>query len=74
MTELGAVIGANVRVTRVARGLSQRELSASAGISKRYLREIEHGRANVRLSVIEKLATALATTAAELATRKKTSG
>lgn len=70
MTDLRAIVGQNVRTTRLARGLSQRELSARAEISMRYLREIEHGRANARLQVLDRLALALATTPASLAMRE----
>lgn len=67
MSDLRIIIAQNVQTTRLARGLSQAELAARAGISMRYLREIEHGRANMRLQVIERLARALGTTPAVLA-------
>lgn len=51
--------GRNVRAARVQRGLTQVELAKRAAISVRYLREIEHGNANVRLPILERLAVAL---------------
>lgn len=70
MTDLSAIVGQNVRTARLAIGLSQRELSARAEISMRHLRDIEHGRANARLQVLERLALVLATTPASLAMRE----
>lgn len=71
MAELRSLVGKNIRSKRLKLHLTQAELSARVGVSLRYLREIEHGRANVRLAVIEQLALALGTTAADLATQRQ---
>lgn len=69
-SDLLVTIGLNIRDARLARSLTQVQLAALAGISQRYLRDIEHGRANPRLSLIDTLASALETTPALLAQRK----
>lgn len=71
MTNLHAIVGQNVRTARLAQELSQSQLASYAGISLRYLREIEHGRANALLPLIERLAEALNTTSSRLATPQK---
>ncbi|WP_439602491.1 helix-turn-helix domain-containing protein [Devosia sp.] len=58
--------GLNVRAARSQRGLTQAKLAKRARVSGRYLREIEHGRANVRLPVVERIAAALWRTPGEL--------
>ncbi|MDO4291536.1 MAG: helix-turn-helix transcriptional regulator [Eggerthellaceae bacterium] len=63
---LQASFGARVAALRVARGLSQAELSALSGVERSYLASIERGMRNVTLSNIEKLARALDVTLAEL--------
>lgn len=49
----------NLRQWRLARGLSQEELSARAELSQTFLSQIENGSRNVSLDKIEKLAKAL---------------
>lgn len=56
----------NLRHWRVARGLSQEELSARAELSQTFLSQIENGSRNVSLDKIEKLAEALDIDVAEL--------
>lgn len=52
-------IAENIRTQREAKGLSQRDLAAAAGISQKHLSEIENGRVNLSIEVIEKIAAAL---------------
>ncbi|RZI40618.1 XRE family transcriptional regulator [Herbaspirillum sp. HC18] len=49
----------NLRQWRLARGLSQEELSARAELSQTFLSQIENGSRNVSLDKIEKLAEVL---------------
>jgi transcriptional regulator with XRE-family HTH domain len=56
---LEAVIGANVRRLRKARGLSQEALAPKAGIDMRYLGSIERGEANPTIGVLADLAKVL---------------
>ena len=49
----------NLRQWRLARGLSQEELSARAELSQTFLSQIENGNRNVSLDKIEKLAEVL---------------
>ncbi|WP_034295874.1 helix-turn-helix domain-containing protein [Herbaspirillum sp. RV1423] len=49
----------NLRRWRLARGLSQDELSAGADLSQTFLSQIENGSRNVSLDNIEKLANVL---------------
>lgn len=51
--------GNRIRQLRVARHLSQEELSFRCGISKNYLSDVERGTRNISLKAIEKLAKGL---------------
>src|SRR5688572_23989456 len=42
----GSALGAWIKATRTAQGVSQRELADKAGLSRSYLCDIEHGRSN----------------------------
>lgn len=63
---LQASFGARVAALRVERGLCQAELSALSGVGRSYLASVERGMRNVTLSSIEKLASALGVTLAEV--------
>ena len=52
-------LGARVRSLRNARGWSQRALAERAGVSPRFLVQVEHGDGNLSLSRLEDLARAL---------------
>ena len=53
-------LGAWVRATRMEQGLSQRELSSRAGLSRSYVCDIERGRgAHPSVETLDKLAAAL---------------
>jgi transcriptional regulator with XRE-family HTH domain len=72
MTEAGSAVGVNglagwIKANRAAQELSQRDLAQRASISRSYLCDIEHGRgAQPSIAVLEKLATALGATSAEI--------
>jgi transcriptional regulator with XRE-family HTH domain len=55
------VVGANVRLFRKERGLTQEQLALTAGIDLRYLGGIERGEHNPTTTVIGRLAAALET-------------
>lgn len=64
--ELRQALGRNVLRNRLARGLSIEALAHDAGLSYSYVGQIERGRRNPTLSVIEALATALGVSADNL--------
>lgn len=56
----GGDLGAWIRATRMEQGLSQRELSSRAGLSRSYVCDIERGRgAHPSVETLDKLAAAL---------------
>jgi XRE family aerobic/anaerobic benzoate catabolism transcriptional regulator len=57
--DLIQTIGARVRTARKAAGLSRRRLSEIAEISERYLGQLEHGDANISISLLARVANAL---------------
>lgn len=61
-----ARLGARLRVLRDEQGLPLAALARGAGVSRRYLTEAEAGRANLSVAVLQRLAEALGTTAADL--------
>lgn len=60
------VFGRNVRTARKEKGWTQEQLAFEAGIKRAYLSEIEGGKRNPTLEVVEKIATALGVPPAEL--------
>lgn len=52
----GQTIGQNVYRLRMKAGMTQTELADFVQLSKRYIQKIEHGKANVTVDVIERLA------------------
>ena len=54
-----ALVAANLRRLRVAKGLSQVQLAADAGVSRTYLNEVERGLGNATVDVLDQLAGAL---------------
>ena len=54
-TDLSALVGKNVKKLRTERGLTQEELANGAGVSPSYLRDIEHGKANPTVTIVEKI-------------------
>ena len=59
-------LGAAVRARRSELGLTMRELAKSAGVSERFLVQLENGDGNISVARLEDVAEALATTGAEL--------
>lgn len=66
MREWRQVVGRNVRVLRMARGLTQEQLAFAAKIDLTYLGGIERSRRNPSLLVLVRIAAALKTEPAEL--------
>lgn len=60
------VVGKRIAGLRKAKSLSQSELAATAGIDRSFLSEIEHGKANISISILEKIAKALQVTMGSL--------
>jgi XRE family aerobic/anaerobic benzoate catabolism transcriptional regulator len=61
-----AELGRRVRQARAVRGVSRKLLARQAGISERYIAELEAGRGNVSIMLLRRIAAAMGTTAAEL--------
>ena len=49
-------LGITIKALRAEKGVSQEKLALSTGIDRRYMSDIENGRRNVSLEIIEKLA------------------
>ncbi len=62
-----AALGERVRHARAVRGLSRKRLARGAGISERYVAELEAGRGNVSIVLLRRIAGAMGVTAADLA-------
>lgn len=56
---LAVTFGQNVRFRRLARGMTLEGLANDVGLSYSYVGELERGRRNPTLKVVEKLAEAL---------------
>ncbi|WP_416139332.1 helix-turn-helix transcriptional regulator [Halomonas sp. HK25] len=56
---LAASIGERVRAYRARRSISRKHLSAQSGISERYLAQIETGKANISIDLLQRLAQTL---------------
>ena len=54
--QIQARLGSNVRRLRVAKGWSQEDYADRAGIHRTYVSDIERGRRNPTVTVVEKLA------------------
>lgn len=59
-------IGARIRSLRKASGLSQQALAERAGVSYKYLGEIERGQVNLSVEILMKIAEALHVKAGEI--------
>ena len=53
------IFGRNVRAIRLAKGWTQEQLAFEAGVKRAYISEIESGKRNPSLDVVERLANAL---------------
>lgn len=59
-------LGTNIRRLRLAKGWSQEDYADRAGIHRTYVSDIERGRRNPTITVVEKLAKPLEVRAGEL--------
>lgn len=59
-------LGTSVRALRTERGLTLRALAKNAGVSERFLVQVEAGEGNISVARLEDLAEALGTTGADL--------
>lgn len=59
-------LGAKIRTYRTARDLSLRQLAESSGVSAGFLSQVERGRANISISALRRVASALKLTMADL--------
>jgi len=59
MAEILEQVGERIRSLRNARALSQQALAEKAGISYKYLGEVERGQVNVSVEVLVKIASAM---------------
>jgi transcriptional regulator with XRE-family HTH domain len=66
LMEIREVFAKNLRLTRQSKGLSQEELAHLADIDRTYVSSLERGVYSPTLDVVERLAKALDTNAAEL--------
>lgn len=53
------IVGTRIAALRKTRMLSQSQLAQTAGVDRSFLSEIEHGKANISISILEKIARAL---------------
>lgn len=59
-------LGARIRQLREQQGLSQRRFSMMVGMDRTYLIAVEHGRRNIAIENISKIANGLGVTLSEL--------
>ena len=59
-------IGVALRALRAQKGVSQEKLALETGIGRRYMSDIENGRRNVSLEIVEKIAAYFGMSASEL--------
>ena len=64
--EICARLGKNVRRLRLAKGWSQEDYADRVGIHRTYVSDIERGRRNPTITVVEKLAKPLKVSVREL--------
>lgn len=64
--DIRKVFGANVRVYRLAAGLSQEAVAVRMGVDRAYVSAIERGRQNATLLTIREVAQALGVRPADL--------
>ncbi len=62
----GLTLGQNIRETRIAAGLTQEVVAERAGIRQSDLSGIETGKRGASVDMLQRLATALETTASDL--------
>jgi transcriptional regulator with XRE-family HTH domain len=72
--ELSETFGRRVRELRNGLDISQEDLAERAGVHRTYVGMIERGEKNITLANIDKLATALGVTIADLFSTRTTNG
>lgn len=71
MRRLGQVFGSNIRHLRTAQGLTQEALADAVGLAVTYVGQIERGRRNPTLAVVERFAEVLNCSALDLLREKE---
>lgn len=71
MKELKKVVSQRIKNLRELRNLTQEELAERAGLSYKYIGEIERGSGNPTIEILGKLAKALETPLTQLITEKE---
>ncbi len=61
-----AQVGEKVRNLRALRGMTRKMLAAHSGVSERYLAQLEQGRGNISIALLDRVAAALKIEVAEL--------
>ncbi len=61
----------NLRSVRLARGLSQEELAARAGLHRNYIGNVERNEKNISIDSIERIATVLGVDVVDLLKRER---
>ena len=74
MSDLLRRLGRSIRALREARGVSVAELARRAGLSTRFVTEIQAGRGNVSIVRLSALASALGTTASRIVAEAESDG
>ncbi len=64
--DICALVGENIRRQRQERGWSQEELAFRAKMDRPYLSQVENGRKNISLLMLQEIATALKVQITEL--------
>lgn len=59
--DMRRLVGANVRIARLASGLTQEQLAERSGFSQQYISELENGRRNPTVVTIYELSLELGT-------------
>lgn len=66
MEDVRQILATNMRLARIAAGISQEELAHRAGIDRTYVSGIERGKRNPTITVVARFAEALGTTTANM--------
>ena len=69
-----AALGHRVRSTRAARGMTRRMLARDSDVSERYLAKLEGGEGNLSISLLRRVATAMALPLADLVDERAPAG
>jgi transcriptional regulator with XRE-family HTH domain len=65
-------VGLNIATARRDRSLTQEELAAKADVNQSYLSEVEIGKRNPTIAMLDRIATALGLDIADLTKRRST--